>query len=44
MENISLYPTLTPDMLQNSGYVSDKYVYTYSYQVLWFAAKRDGNC
>ena len=32
MENISLYPTLTQDILQNSGFVSEKYVYTYTYQ------------
>ena len=42
MENISLYPTLTPDMLQNSGYVSDKYIYTYSYQGQYHGLRQKG--
>lgn len=42
MENISLYPTLTPDMLKNSGYVSDKYIYTYSYQGKYYGLQQKG--
>ena len=42
MENISLYPTLTQDMLQNSGYASEKYVYTYSYQGQIYGLRQKG--
>ena len=42
MEKISLYPTLTPDMLQNSGYVSDDYIYTYCYQGQYYDLQKKG--
>lgn len=42
MENISLYPTLTPDMLQNSGCVPEKYIFTYSYQGQYYGLKQNG--
>ena len=42
MDNISLYPTLSSDMLQKCGYVSDKYIYTYSYQGQYYGLKQKG--
>ena len=42
MENISLFPTLTPDMLENSGYVSEKYVFSYLYQGQYFGLRQKG--
>ena len=42
MENISLYPTLTPEMLQNSGCVPEKYIFTYSFQGRYYGLKQNG--
>ena len=42
MENISLFPMLTPDMLLNSGYVPDKYIFTYSYHGQYYGLRQKG--
>lgn len=43
MINLSLFPTLTTDMLENSGYTSEKYRFSYAYQGHYYGLQQKGS-
>lgn len=43
MENILLYPTLSPEMLEAAGLSVDKYHFTYEYQEKYFSLHQKGS-
>ena len=42
MDNLQFYPSLTPGMLEDSGYTSDKYIFTYEYQGKYLGLQQKG--
>ena len=42
MENMLLYPTLTPELIETSGITVEKYIFTYSYQEKVYGLQQKG--
>lgn len=42
MKNLQFYPSITPEMLEDSGYSSDKYIFTYEYQGKYLGLQQKG--
>ena len=42
MDNLQFYPSLTPELLDDSGYTSDKYVFTYEYEGKYLGLQQKG--